>query len=125
MAFESVLKTKSYLFSIEIIKTFQSICSTKKEFVLSKQLLRCGTSIGAMIREAEFAQSNADFINKFSVALKEANECEYWLCLLKDSDYLKEEEFEPLQNQVLELIRLLVATIKTLKSKETSKKTII
>jgi four helix bundle protein len=125
MAFESIIKTKSYLFAIEIIKASQCISSTKKEFVLSKQLLRCGTSIGAMIREVEFAQSNADFINKFSIALKEANECEYKLCLLKDSDYLKEEEFEPLQNQVLELIRLLVATIKTLKSKETSKRTII
>jgi len=122
MSKENVLRSKSYVFAIQIIKISQHISLTKKEFVLSKQLLRCGTSIGALIREAEFAQSNADFINKFSISLNEANECEYWLNLLKDTQYLNIEEVTPLLNLVQELIRLLVATIKTLKSKETSKK---
>ena len=90
---ESILKNKSYDFAILIIKTSKLISSNKKEFTLSNQLLRSGTSVGANIREAEFAQSNKDFISKMSIALKEANETDYWLSLLKDTDYLNIKTF--------------------------------
>ena len=90
---ESILKNKSYDFAILIVKTYKSIATNKKEYTLSRQLLKSGTSIGANIREAEFAQSNKDFINKMSIALKEANETEYWLLLLRDTDYIEADNF--------------------------------
>ena len=82
---ESILKRKSYEFSIDIVKIYKHLSKEKQEFIISKQLIRSGTAIGAMIREAEFGQSKADFINKMSIALKEANETLYWLDLLKDT----------------------------------------
>lgn len=109
------LRDKSYALAIRIVKLSQFIQSEKKEFVLSKQVLRSGTAIGALIREAEFGQSKADFINKMSIALKEANETEYWLCLLKDTDYINQELFESLQSDCKELIAMLVSSIKTAK----------
>lgn len=109
------LKTKSYAFSIRIVRLSQFMQKEKKEFVLSKQVLRSGTSVGALIREAEFAQSRADFINKMSISLKEANETEYWLCLLKDTDYINAKLFESLQSDCKELIAMLVSTVKTSK----------
>jgi four helix bundle protein len=112
---ESVLKDKSYAFSIRIVKLCRYLCDEKKEFVLSKQLLRSGTSIGALIREAEFGQSKADFASKMSIALKEANETDYWLNLLKDTGYLNEKMFTSISNDCRELIKLLVATVKTAK----------
>lgn len=114
---ESVLKNKSYGFALLIVDTYKSISVEKKEFILSKQLLRSGTSIGANIREAEFAQSNKDFINKMSIALKESNETEYWLLLLKDSGYLELKKYNNLYSLNRELIKMLVSTIKTMKSK--------
>lgn len=90
---ESILKTKSYKFAIKIVRLYQFLIKNKKEFVLSKQILKSGTSIGALIREAEFGQSKADFINKMSIALKEANETIYWLEILKDTDYIDEKLF--------------------------------
>lgn len=81
-----LLRQKSYDFAIRIVKLCRYLTNEQKEFVLSKQVLRSGTSIGAMVREAEFGQSKADFINKLSIALKEANETEYWLSLLLDTD---------------------------------------
>lgn len=89
----------------------------KGEFVLSKQILRSGTAIGALIRESEFAQSQADFVNKLSVALKEANETDYWLNLLHDSHYLNEVSFISMENDCGELIALLVSSIRTVKNK--------
>lgn len=89
----------------------------KGEFVLSKQILRSGTAIGALIRESEFAQSQADFVNKLSVALKEANETDYWLNLLHDSHYLNEVSFISMENDCGELIALLVFSIRTVKNK--------
>jgi four helix bundle protein len=80
----SILKEKSYLFAIGVVKLNQHLCTEKNEYVLSKQLLRSGTAIGALIREAEFGQSRADFRSKMSIPLKEANETDYWLNLLKD-----------------------------------------
>lgn len=89
----------------------------KGEFVLSKQILRSGTAIGALIRESGFAQSQADFVNKLSVALKEANETDYWLNLLHDSHYLNEVSFISMENDCGELIALLVSSIRTVKNK--------
>ena len=114
---ESILKNKSYDFAILIVKNYKIISLEKKEFTLSRQLLKSGTSIGANIREAEFAQSNKDFINKMSIALKEANETEYWLLLLKDTNYIEIDNFNKLVNFNKELIKMLVSTINTMKSK--------
>lgn len=114
---ESILKNKSYYFALQIIETYKFISSHKKEFTLSRQLLKSGTSIGANIREAEFAQSNKDFISKMSIALKESSETEYWLMLLKDSDYLESQNFNKLIDLNQELIKMLVSTINTMKLK--------
>ncbi|MFZ4545413.1 MAG: four helix bundle protein, partial [Saprospiraceae bacterium] len=111
---------KSYSFALKIVKTCKDLVSNQNEFVLSKQLLRCGTSIGALIREAEHAQSKADFINKMNIALKEATESEYWLMLLKDSHYLNERSYISLNADSLELVRLLASIVKT--SKDNLKK---
>ena len=110
------LKEKSYQFAIQIVKLAQYLQQDKKEFVLSRQLLRSGTAVGALIREVEFGQSRADFTNKMSISLKEANETEYWLSLLKDTDFISENQFVSLQSDCRELIAMLVATVKTAKS---------
>ena len=96
----NVIATKSYAFAIRIVKLYKLLSQDKKEFILSKQLLRSGTAIGALVREAEHGQSKADFLNKMNIALKEANETEYWLLLLKDTDYLEENEFQSIQKNV-------------------------
>ncbi len=114
---KSILKEKSYNFAILIVNLYKLLSTENREFILSKQLLKSGTSIGANIREAEFAQSKKDFINKMSIALKEANETEYWLLLLKDTNYLSNENFTKLFNLNSELIKMLVATINTMKLK--------
>ena len=114
---ESILKSKSYKFAIRIVRLSQYLQYEKKEFVLNKQVLRSGTAVGAIIREAEFAQSPADYINKFSIALKEANETDYWLSLLNDTEFIETKLFESLSKDCKELISILVSTIKTLKTK--------
>ena len=116
---ESVLRDKSYGFAIRIVRLSQYLKQEKKEFDLSKQILRSGTSIGALIREAEYAQSNADFISKFSISLKEANETAFWLSLLKDTDYIEEKLYSSLFSDCDEIISMLVSTIKTMKIKKT------
>lgn len=116
MKTENILKSKSFDFALRIIKCFQFLQSRKKEFILSKQLIRCGTSIGANIREAEQAQSKADFIHKLSVSLKETNETLYWLELLVKSEYINEKEFESIYSDAVELTKLLTAIIKTSKA---------
>lgn len=113
---KSPLKDKSYAFAIKIVRLSQSLFADKKEYVLSKQVLRSGTAIGALIRESEFAASKADFINKLTVSLKEANETEYWLMLLNDTDYVSNETFEQMKSECKELIAMLVSSIKTSKS---------
>lgn len=95
---ESILKNKSYVLIISIVKLSQFHKSEKKKFLLIKQILRRGTAIGALVRETEFGQSKADFVNKMSIALKEANETEYWLCILKDTNYTNEKIFESMQS---------------------------
>ncbi|MGQ0793887.1 MAG: four helix bundle protein [Deltaproteobacteria bacterium] len=109
------LRDKSYAFAIRIVKLSQYLVNEKKEYVLSKQVLRSGTAIGALIREAEFGQSKADFVSKMSISLKEANETEYWLSILKDSEYIDEQLFNSLQNDCKELIDMLVSSVKTAK----------
>ena len=111
---ESILKTKSYNFALNVISTYKNLIS-EKEFILSKQLLRSGTSIGANIREANNAQSKADFIHKLSISLKESDETEYLLEPLKDSSYIGFDNFINLQNQNQEINRMLISSIKTLK----------
>jgi len=114
---KSVLKDKSYAFAIRVVMLSQFLQTDKKEFVLSKQILRSGTAIGALIREAEFGQSKADFTSKMNIALKEANETEYWISILKDTDYLDDKLFTSLQSDCKELIAMLVSTVKTSKVK--------
>ena len=110
---KSILKEKSYKFAIRSVDLNRYLRDQKHEFVLSKQVLRCGTAVGALIREAEFGQSRADFRSKMYIALNEANETEYWLNLLKDTNYINKTQFESLSDDCKELIRMLVATVKT------------
>jgi four helix bundle protein len=112
---DSILKTKSYNFALRIVKLAQYLQSDKKEFILSKQVLKSGTSVGALIREAEFGQSKADFISKMSISLKEANETMYWLSILKDSNYIEQKIFDSMNADCSELIAILVSTVKTSK----------
>lgn len=111
----SPLMDKSYAFATKIVRLSQFLVSERREYVLSKQILRSGTAIGALLRESEFAASRPDFINKLTVSLKEANETEYWLMLLKDTDYIDDDEFTQLRDACKELIAMLVSSIKTLK----------
>ena len=114
---ENILKSKSYAFALRIIKMYKYLCSNK-EYVLSKQVLRSGTAIGALVAESEFAQSKADFVSKLSIALKEANETIYWLNLLKDSQYINDIMFKSIKNDNEEIIKLLVSSIKTAKNEK-------
>ena len=114
---DSILNAKSYEFAIRIVKLSQFLQKEKAENILSKQILRSGTAIGALIRESEFGQSKPDFVNKLSIALKEANETEYWICLLRDTDYLENNLSQSLLTDCNELISLLIASIKTVKNK--------
>jgi four helix bundle protein len=112
---ENVVKNKSFAFALRIVKLYQFLCEQKKEFVLSKQLLRSGTAIGALVREAEQAESPADFIHKMAIALKEANETEYWIELLFQSNYIDKSLFDSLKTEITELLKLLISIIKTTK----------
>ena len=107
------IEQKSFAFAVRSVKLHKHLTANKHEYILSKQFLRSGTSIGANISEAQRGQSKADFISKMSIALKEANETEYWLRLLYASEYLNEAEFESMSRDVNELISLLVAICKT------------
>ena len=113
---ESVLREKSYQFALRTIKLYKYICAEENEYVLSKQILRAGTSIGANIEEANQGQSKADFIHKLSIAQKEAFETDYWLRLLRDSEYLTETQANSLLQDCRELQKLLTTSIKTAKS---------
>lgn len=112
---KSVLKSKSFDFGLKIIEVCKHLRNSNKEYILSRQLLRSGTAIGALIREAQYAQSKADFINKLSIALKEANETEYWVDLLFESKYLFKEKYTEVVELLKEIIKMLIASINTLK----------
>lgn len=111
----NILLDKSFQFSIRIVNLYKYL--NTKEQVLSKQLLRSGTSIGANIYEAQEAQSKKDFISKLYIALKEVRESEYWIKLLKETDYLKVKESNSILKDLVEIIKLLVTIIKTTKEK--------
>lgn len=114
---ENVVKTKSLEFAIRVVRLNQFLTSEMKEFVISKQVLRSGTSVGAMVREAEHAESKPDFIHKLAIAQKEINETLYWLELLFKTDYLNKKEYDALVLHATELLRLLTSIIKTSKSR--------
>jgi len=109
------LSEKSFLFSLRIVKLFKYMQETHKEYILSKQILRSGTAIGALIREAKYAQSKADFLNKLMIALKEANETKYWLDILYHSEYLDQAMYHSILPDIEALLKLLVASTKTTK----------
>ncbi len=113
---ENVVKSKSFAFAIRIVKLYQYLRAEHSEFVLSKQVLRCGTSVGAMVRESEHSESTADFVHKLAIAQKEINETIYWLELLKETAYLSQEQFESINADATELIKLVTSIIKTTKA---------
>ena len=113
---ENLLKERSYAFALRTIKLYKHLSSESREYVLSKQILRSGTSIGANITEGNRAQSKLDFVHKLAIALKEADETEYWLNLLRDSDYITASQAESLLTDCSQLQRLLISSIKTAKA---------
>ena len=109
---DNVIKRKSRLFAIDVVRVYQWLCEEKHEFIMSKQLLRSGTSIGANVAEGVRGQSKADFYAKMNIALKEASETSYWLDILHETDYLPSDRFNDLNNKHEELISILVAILK-------------
>lgn len=114
---ESILKEKSKNLAIRMIRFYQNLKDTHKEFVLSKQVLRSGTSIGANIAEAFYAESEMDFIHKLSIAQKECSETLYWLDLLYSTQYINEAGYDSFNTDVIEIMKLLTSSIKTVKNK--------
>jgi four helix bundle protein len=112
MNVDNHLASKSYTFALKIIKLYNELCNLKKESVLSKQVLRAGTSIGANVAEANGAISKADFSTKISIAYKESLEVKYWLSLLKDSEYMTEKSYKPLYEDADELSKIMFAILK-------------
>ena len=112
---ENLLIDKSIVFASRIVKLYQHLTKTKKETIISKQIVRSGTSIGANINEANYGQSKSDFISKMSIALKETAETEYWIKLLYMSEYIDEKMNQSLLNDCLEIKRILIASINTAK----------
>lgn len=113
---ENTAKAKSKRFAVRIVKLYQYLCDEKREYVMSKQLLRSGTSVGANLAEAECAISKKDFLAKVYIALKECSEAKYWLELLYETEYLTEEEFRSIAADCEELRKMLSATTKTINS---------
>lgn len=107
---------KSFAFAVRIVKLARHLQEEKKEYILSKQVLRSGTAIGALVREAEHAESKADFAHKMNIALKEANETLYWLELLQQSETIAEQSFKSIHSDSEELVKLLVSIVKTTKA---------
>lgn len=113
----NIVKEKSFAFAIKIVELNKFLCAEKKEFVMSKQVLRSGTAVGALVREAEHAESKADFVHKLAIAQKEANETDYWLELLYQTEYLDKEQFDSLSLNIKELNKILASIILTTKNK--------
>ena len=111
----NIVRDKSFGFALRIVKLYRYLKEEKKEYVLSKQVLRSGTAIGALVRESQHAESKADFIHKLSIALKEANETEYWSELLFQSEYLEHRSYQSIHTDIEELLKLLTSIIKTTK----------
>ncbi|MDH6533916.1 four helix bundle protein [Parabacteroides sp. 52] len=110
------LREKSFCFALRVVSLYKYLCKEKGEYVLSKQLLRSGTAVGALQRESEFAESKIDFIHKLAIAQKECNESVYWLELLHQADFITEKAFVSLKDNAEELLRLITASIKTAKT---------
>ena len=115
---DNIILSKSKAFAVRVVRLCRYLREEKKEYVLSKQLLRCGTSIGANVHEAKYAQSTDDFISKNSIALKEASETEYWLELLYETEYLNKAAYDSIAEDCSELVRLLTAIVKTTKDRK-------
>ena len=115
---DNILKEKSLLFAVRCVNLYRHLCEEKREFVLGKQMLRSGTSIGANIREAQCAESNKDFVHKLHIALKETNETQYWFEVMFRANILTEKEYESLNNDLTELYAILTSIIKTTKQKD-------
>jgi four helix bundle protein len=113
---ENIIKNKSFDFAVRVVRLFQYLQTEKKEFILSKQLLRSGTSVGAMIRESEHSESKADFVHKLAIAQKEINETIYWLELLLATEYLSQSQFDSINTDAVEIIKLITSIIKTTKT---------
>ncbi|TWI80499.1 four helix bundle protein [Lacibacter cauensis] len=114
---ENILKTKSFDFAVRIVKLYKFLKKEHNEFILSQQIVRSGTSIGALIREAEHGESLKDFIHKLTIGLKEANESKYWLDLLFATDFINKKMFDSINKDCEELLKLLTASVKTSKSR--------
>lgn len=112
---ENIVREKSFEFAISVVKLSKGLAEVRREFIMSKQLLRSGTSVGAMVREAEHAESKNDFIHKLGIAQKEINEAIYWLELLRATDYLEETQFQEVHIKAGEVIKLITAIIKSAK----------
>lgn len=117
MSRDSILKTKSFDFAVRIINLYKYLKKQHGEYVVSQQILRAGTSIGALIREAEFAESRKDFMHKLYIGLKEANESIYWLELLHKTGYISKKMFDSMLKDGQELLKMLVSSVKTIKAK--------
>ena len=117
----NILRDKSFAFAVRIYKLYQYLVEKKKEFILSKQILRSGTSIGANVREAYNASSKSDFIYKLSIAQKETDETIYWLELMKEVDLLTKKEFESIRSEALELLKIIRSSILTAKKNNNKK----
>lgn len=113
---ESIIKNKSFAFAVRVVNFYKVLNSDRKEFVMSKQFLRSGTSVGANVREAINGQSKADFIHKLAIAQKECDESIYWLELLKETKYINETEFISMNNDASELLKIIRSIIMTSKS---------
>ncbi len=113
---ENLIRDKTFTFAIRIVNLYQYLCSSKKEFTLSKQLLRSGTSVGAMVREAEHAETKKDFIHKMAIAQKEINETIYWLELLKATEFLTTEQYDSINTDAVEIIKIITVIIKSSKN---------
>ena len=111
----SIIKDKSFSFAVRITHLYKFIVDNKREYVLSKQLLRSGTAVGALVREAQNAESKADFVHKMAIAQKECDETMYWLELLKETKYLEDIESESIYNDSLELLKMIRSAIITTK----------
>ena len=112
---ENTIQEKIFRFAVRIVKLCKYLQNEKKDYILTKQLLRCGTSIGANVSEAQQAQSRPDFVSKLNIALKEASETEYWLRLLYETDYLNEEQYQSIMTDCAEVKSLLVTIVKSSK----------
>ena len=114
---ENILKDKSFAFAVRMVNLYKYLKKEHGEYIISQQLIRSGISIGALIREAEHAESTKDFIHKLSIGLKEANESKYWLDLLVATDFLTRKMYESLNKDCEELLKLLISSVKTSKLK--------